>query len=57
MGIETYHKVHKIITENRRLGTEELAIQAEIKEAVGKNRQLQQLCFQLDQLIFMELLS
>jgi hypothetical protein len=51
-----YKKVYEFLKFNRRKGTDEALIHQEIKRMVGGDKKLMNHCFNLDGIIFMELL-
>ena len=51
-----YKKVYEFLKFNRRKGTDEGLIHAEIKKMVGGDKRLMNHCFNLDGIVFMELM-
>ena len=56
LGSDMYKKVYEFLKFNRRKGTDEALIHQEIKRMVGGDKKLMNHCFNLDGIIFMELL-
>ena len=57
LGDELYKRVYEFLKFNRRKGTDESHIHSEIKKMVGGDKRLMNQCFNLDGIVFMELLK
>jgi len=57
MGADLFQKVYEFLKFNRRKGTDEAQIYAKIKDMVGGNKSTLSLCFELDGIVFMEILK
>lgn len=56
LGSDLYNKVYEFLKYHRRRGTDESVMHAEIKKMVYGDRKLLNHCFNLDGIVFMELL-
>jgi hypothetical protein len=57
LGEDLYKRVYEFLKFNRRKGTNEAHIHSEIKNMVGGDRRLMNHCFNLDGIVFMELMK
>lgn len=57
LGVELYQQVYEFLKYHRRRATDEGAMHAHIKEMVGGNKNLLNHCFNLDGIVFMELMQ
>jgi hypothetical protein len=57
LGEALFRQVYEFLKFSRRKGTDEALIHAEIKRMVGGDRRLLNFCFNLDGIVFMELLK
>ncbi len=56
LGPELYNKVYEFLKYHRRKGTDEAYMHGEIKKMVNGDKRLLNHCFNLDGIVFMELL-
>ena len=57
MGPELFDYIYQYLQSNRRLGTDDVIIQKELKRLAGKNKDKMDAFFQLDQVIYMEIIN
>ena len=57
LGENLYRRVYEFLKFNRRKGTSEALIHSEIKNMVNGDRRLMNHCFNLDGIVFMELMK
>jgi len=57
LGPGLYSKIYDFLKFNRRKGTDEAVMHERIKEIVGGDKKIMSLCFELDGLVFLELLN
>ena len=58
MGPELFDVCYGLIRKHRKIGTDDAIVFGELKHIVGKNNKTAlNLCFQLDQVVFMENVS
>lgn len=56
LGPELYQKIYEFLKFNRRKGTDEEYMHSKIKGMVNGDKRLLSLCFELDTVVFQELL-
>ena len=57
LGEDLFYQVYDFLKYNRRKGTDEVRIHQELKKMVGGDKRLMTHCFNLDGIVFMELLK
>lgn len=57
LGEDLFNRVYEFLKYHRRRGTDEAQMHSEIKQMVGGNRVLMNHCFNLDGIVFMEIMQ
>ena len=57
LGPDLYNHVYEFLKYHRRKGTDEAMMHAEIKNIVGGDKRLMNVCFNLDLIVYMELMQ
>ena len=57
MGEDLFQRIYEFIKFNRRKGTDEALMHDKIKDMVNGDKRMLSLCFELDGLVFIEILN